>query len=144
VLSVNDFRRLPLPAGGVNVQPPNLRSLINVPTNVFVLAPVTVLDTTLLGLPVRVRATPVRFSWRFGDGQGLVTDDPGAPYPELRVTHTYQDPGPRTLSLATSYRGEYSVAGGPWLPILGTAEVASAPVSLTVLQAESELRGGSM
>jgi hypothetical protein len=142
VMSVTDFRRLPLPAGGVNVQPPNLRTLINVPTNVFVRAPVRVLNTTLLGLPVRVRATPVRFGWRFGDGQSLVTDDPGAPYPDLRVTHTYRDPGSMAVSLSTSYRGEYSVAGGPWLPIAGTAQVASTPVGLTVLAAQNQLQAG--
>ena len=143
VLTARDFRRLPLPPGGVNVQPPNLRTLINVPTNLFVQADVTVLDTTLLGFPVRVRATPQSFRWTFGDGRGLVTDDPGAAYPDLRITHTYTRPGVASLALATTYSGEYSVAGGPWLPINGTAEVSSSPVTLTVLAAENHLIGGN-
>ena len=143
VLTARDFRRLPLPPGGVNVQPPNLRTLINVPTNLFVEADVTVLDTTLLGFPVQVRATPQSFRWTFGDGRGLVTDDPGAAYPDLRITHTYTQPGVARLALATTYSGEYSIAGGPWLPINGTAEVSSSPVTLTVLAAENHLIGGT-
>ena len=79
--TLRDFRRLPLPAGGVNVQPPNLRTLVNVPTNLYVQAEVTTLTTTLVGFPVRVRATPVAYRWAFGDGAGLVTDDKGAPMP---------------------------------------------------------------
>jgi hypothetical protein len=141
--TARDFRRLPLPAGGVNVQPPNGRTLINVPTNVFVDADVTVIDTTLLGLPVRVRATPVRYRWSFGDGADLLTEDPGAAYPDLRTTHTYTTPGQRQLQLATVYTGEYSVAGGPWLPIDGEATVTSPAVTLTVLAARSLLVGGS-
>jgi hypothetical protein len=143
VLTARDFRRLPLPPGGVNVQPPNLRTLINVPTNLFVEADVTVLDTTLLGFPVQVRATPQSFRWTFGDGRGLVTDDPGAAYPDLRITHTYTQPGAARLALTTTYSGEYSIAGGPWLPINGTAEVSSSPVTLTVLSAENHLIGGT-
>ena len=140
-VTVRDFRRLPLPPGGVNVQPPNLRTLVNVPTNVFVSARVTVLNTTLLGVPVRVRATPVRYHWTFGDGRSLLTSDPGAAYPDLRTTHIYLQPGARQLGLTTTYTGEYSVAGGPWLPIDGVARVVSAPVTLTVLAAQSQLIG---
>jgi hypothetical protein len=139
VFTARDFRRLPLPPGGVRIEPPNLRTLVNVPTNVYVVAEVRIIPTTLLGFPVRVRATPERFRWRFGDREGLDTADPGAPYPDLRTTHTYLRPGQRRVGLRTSYRGEYSVAGGPWLPIDGTAQVASAPVTLTVLSATNRL-----
>lgn len=142
LFTAREFRRLPLPPGGVRVQPPNLRTLVNVPTNLFVEAQVTVLDTTLVGFPVRVRATPRQFRWRFGDGAGLVTDDPGAPYPDLRVTHTYTRAGAARLELVTGYSGEYSVAGGPWLPIDGVAQVSSPAVTLTVLDAHNQLVGG--
>ena len=137
--TLRDFRRLPLPPGGVNVQPPNLRTLVNVPTNLYVQAEVATLSTTLVGFPVRVRATPTSYRWTFGDGAGLTTDDKGAPYPDLRVTHTYTRPGSAQLTLVTSYTGEYSVAGGPWLPIDGTAQVTSPAVTLTVLDAHNQL-----
>lgn len=139
VFSAADFRRLPLPAGEVNVQPPNGRTLINVPTNVFVDADEVTLPTELLGFPVRVRAAPSRFIWRFGDGGKLSTKDKGAPYPDLRTTHTYKKPGSVRVRLTTVYTGEYSVAGGPFLPIDGTAEVQSPAAGLTVLAAENHL-----
>jgi hypothetical protein len=142
-LSLEAFRRLPLPPGRVHVQPPSLRTLINVPTNVYVDARPTVLPTTLLGFPVRVRATPVRFRWTFGDGAVLETADPGAAYPQLRTAHTYRAPGKVAVRLSTVYRGEYSVGGGPWLPVDGEAEVSSPPVTLTVLAARTELVAGT-
>jgi hypothetical protein len=138
-MTAADFRRLPLPAGQVIVEPGNGRTLINIPTNVLVQAPRVVLTTTLLGLQVRVRATATTYRWVFGDGGTLTTSDPGARYPELRTAHTYLDPGPYTLTLTTTYAGEYSVRGGPWLPIDGTAQVASPPVRLTAYAAHAVL-----
>jgi hypothetical protein len=139
VVTGADLRRLPLPAGVVHVQPGNGRTLVNVPTNVYLEAEVVVLPTVVLGQPVRVRATPSGFRWTFGDGASLETTDPGAPYPDLRVTHTYLRAGAVAIGLATTYRGEYSVAGGPWLPVAGTAVVDTPPVAVTVVEARSEL-----
>jgi hypothetical protein len=139
VVTGEDFRRLPLPAGQVHVQPGSGRTLVNVPTNVYVEAGVAVLPTTVLNTPVRVRARPVEFVWGFGDGARLRTSDPGAAYPDLRTTHTYKMPGAVRVVLTTVYRGEYSVAGGPWTPIAGTASVDSPAQPLTVVAARAEL-----
>jgi hypothetical protein len=142
VFGVEDFRRLPLPAGVVHVQPPNGRTLVNVPTNVYVDAEPVTLPTQLLGFPVRVRATPARYRWRFGDGAALTTRDEGAPYPDMTTTHTYTQPREARISLTTVYTGEYSVAGGPFQPIDGTATVTSPAAALTVLAAENQLTTG--
>ena len=139
VLTANDFRRLPIPPGRVHIEPPDLRTLINVPTNVYVEAAPVLLPTTLLGLPVRVRATPARYAWAFGDGATLSTSDPGAAYPDLRTTHTYRQPGRVQVRLRTAYDGEYSVAGGPWLAVDGQAQVTGPAVPLTVLAARNVL-----
>jgi hypothetical protein len=139
VVTARDFRRLPLPAAGIEVQPPNRRTLINIPTNLYADAGSVVLPTTVLGQPVRVRATPLRFRWTYGDGATLTTADPGAPYPALRTAHTYRKPGQHRLGLTTTYSGEYSVANGPWLPIDGVATVNSPLTNLTVLAARNEL-----
>ena len=139
VLSAEQFRRLLLPAGVVHIQPANGRTLVNVPTNVFVVARSNIIPTTVIGRAVRVRATPTSFDWTFGDGQQLHTADPGAPYPDLRTTHTYTAAGSLRLALTTTYRGEYSVEGGPWLPVDGTAAVVSPAQALTVVAARSEL-----
>lgn len=139
VVTAEDFRQLPLPPGTVHIQPGNGRTLINVPTNVYVEADTVTLPTTVLGQPVRVRATPITYDWTFGDGQGLHTSDPGAPYPDLRTTHTYRTAATVRLGLATTYRGEYSVDGGPWQPVDGTATVASPAQPLVAVRARTEL-----
>lgn len=138
-LSAEDFQRLPLPAGVAGVQPSGGRVLVRVPTNVYVTVGPVVLDTTVLGFAVRVRATPSRFSWDFGDGTVLPTRDPGAPYPDLRVSHPYAARGEYGITLTTFYSGEYSVAGGPWLPVPGEAEVASATVAVQAFSGRNEL-----
>lgn len=138
-VTAEDFRRLPMPAGRVHVQPGSGRTLVNVPTNVYVEASVAVLPTTVLGLAVRVRATPVEYGWSFGDGKSLRTSDAGAPYPDLRTTHTYTSPASVRVGLTTVYRGEYSVAGSAWMPIAGTASVVSPSQPLTVVAARAEL-----
>ena len=142
VFGVDDFRRLPLPAGVVHIQPPNGRTLVNVPTNVYVDADTVTLPTQLLGFPVRVRATPARFHWRFGDGQTMTTRDGGAPYPDMTTTHVYTRAQQARVTLTTVYTGEYSVAGGPFQPIDGTATVTSPAAALTVVSAENRLTTG--
>jgi hypothetical protein len=139
VVTAEDFRRLPIPPAAVKVQPPNRRTLVNIPTNAYADASAVVLPTTVLGRAVRVRATPLRFRWAYGDGTTRATSDPGAPYPDLRTAHTYRTAGTVTLGLATVYTGEYSVEGGAWQAIDGTASVDSAAVALTVLAAENRL-----
>ena len=138
-VTADDFRRLPLPAGQVHIQPGSGRTLINVPTNVYVEAATAILPTTVLGTPVRVRATPISYDWTFGDGHRLHTVDPGAPYPDLRTTHTYAGTGTVALGLNTTYRGEYALPNGPWIPIDGTATVASPAQNLVVVAARAEL-----
>lgn len=140
-----DFRRLPLPAGTAKVQPGNGYTVVNVPTNVYADARPITLNTTLLGFPVQVRAKPVRYGWDFGDGGKLgPTTDPGAPYPALRTTHEYKARGSYAITLTTHYTGEYSIAGGAWLPISGEATVRSTAVPVQVLAGHNELVGSSL
>ncbi|GAB6900739.1 hypothetical protein [Kineosporia succinea] len=139
VLTAEDFRRLPLLASPIVVQPPNRRTLVNIPTNLYTDGAVVTLPTELLGQPVRVRAEPYEFRWSYGDGDTRITSDAGAPYPELRTAHVYLEAGPQRVELTTIFRGEYSVAGGPWLPVDGTASVDSPGSTLEVLTAETRL-----
>lgn len=140
-----DFRRLPLPAATPAIQPAGGQALIRARTNVYVDPASTerqTFDLTLLGTPVQVRATPSEYTWDFGDGTSpLTTADPGAPYPELTTWHEYATPGTVEIGLTTTYTGEYSVAGGPWQTIPGTAEVASAPQPLQLLSTSNRLTG---
>lgn len=138
--TVEDFRRLPLPPAAVTVEPPGGRVLINIETNAVATAAVTTLPTEVLGQPVTVRATPVAYTWDFGDGTTLgPTTDPGAAWPVLGTTHVYTAPGAYQVTLTTTYTGEFSVAGGPYLPIDGTATVSSPSQPLAALSATTDL-----
>ncbi len=142
--TLTDFQRLPLPAGTSTVEPPGGNVLVGMPTNVYATpsSEPALFDTTMLGVPVQVRATAARWSWDFGDTTDNVigpTTDPGAAYPALRNTHTYTARGTYPITMTTHYTGEYSVAGGPWLPIPGEAQVDSPPTTVQALAGRNEL-----
>jgi len=137
--TLEEFRRLPLPPGAAHIQPEGTWVLVNVPTNVYVIAPRRTFATTLLGFPIRVRATATQYRWTFGDGSFMATADTGGKYPDMTTTHVYQAKQRLQIGLATGYSGEYSVSGGPWMPIEGLAWVDSAPVPLEVIEAHPRL-----
>lgn len=140
-LSLEDFQRLPLPAGGATVEPPGQYVLVNMPTNVFTTTTEpTILNTTVLGIAVQVRATPERWSWDFGDGTVVgPTSDPGAAYPALTNTHAYSARGTYGIVMTTYYSGEFSLDGATWYPIQGEAQVDSAPVTVQALAGSNVL-----
>ena len=141
VLTAEEFRRLPLSASPVQVQPADGRSLVNMDLVVFTEPAAQELQTTVLGMPVAVRATPVSWTWHFGDGSpALVTTDPGAAYPAYTLGHPYSQPGTYELTLVTTWAGQFSVNGtGPWQDVAGTAETTSAPFTVQVEEARSVL-----
>lgn len=140
-VSAEDFRRLPLPAGGATVEPPGQYVLVNMPTNVFTTSTApTILSTTVLGIPVQVRATPERWSWDFGDGTVVgPTSDPGAAYPALTNTHAYSARGTYNIVMTTYYSGEFTLDGATWFPIQGEAQVDSAPATVQALAGSNVL-----
>jgi len=135
-----DFQRLPLPAGEATVEPGDGDVLIRIPTNTYASAEPVELATTLVGFPVAVRATPVAYTWDYGDGTVVgPTEDAGAPWPDNTTGHVYEVPGDYAITLTTHYTGEYSVAGGPFLPIPGQATVTSEPADVVALAGTNEL-----
>lgn len=84
------------------------------------------LDTTILGTPVTIRARPVEYRWDFGDGRVIVSTFPGASYPEHEIYSAYRHQGWYLMSLQVIYEGAYSVDGGPFVPIDGTVTVDAA------------------
>jgi hypothetical protein len=134
-----DFRRLPLPKAGLKVQPANGRTLVSVPTNLYATSRPATFRVTLLGTPVLVRARPTAWTWTYGDGSSRTFTTPGGPYPDLGTAHTWTAPGRRTVTLTTTWSGTYSVAGGPALPVDGTASVVSPSVEIVVVETRAEL-----
>lgn len=134
------FAELRLPAGELVIQPPDGLTLVNFDTNFYTTSTEPIARTvTLLGRRVTLEATPSTFHWIFGDGESLTTSDPGAPYPQLRVTHNYLRKGTYRPSLATTYTGRYRVGGGPWRQIPGTVTIDGTGQALRAIEAEPKL-----
>ena len=141
VLTAEDFRRLPLTPSTPRLQPADGRALVNVPLIVFTDPEPQQLQTTVLGVPVTVRATPTSWTWDFGDrSTPLTTTDPGHPYPDHTLAHPYATPGTYTVTVTTTWTGQFQVNGtGPWQDVDGTAQTTSAPIPITTEEAPSRL-----
>ena len=96
---------------------------------------------TLLGQRVEIEARPSEYTWEFGDGATLTTSSPGAPYPDLDVTHDYADPGRVAPSVATTYTGRFRINGDAWQPVPGSLTVPGESVALRVRSASPHLVG---
>ncbi|WP_435737368.1 hypothetical protein V5D56_01870 [Cellulosimicrobium sp. PMB13] len=137
-----EFATLSIAPSPVVVQPPDGWTLVNVPTITYTDSAEQTFDATLLGIPVQIRATPESYAWDYADGSApLVTSDPGAPYPDHTVHHTYEQPVESlTIGLTTSWSGQFRIAGSPtWTDVPGTAATTSAAEPLQVYEARSRL-----
>ncbi|WP_062213704.1 hypothetical protein [Demequina oxidasica] len=112
----------------------------NVPTIALADDTPVVHRANLLGEDVQIRATPANFTWTWGDGESTVTDDPGSPYPNPTLTHTYaHQEGHVTVNLGTSWNGQYRIGDGEWVPF-GTAITSeSPPITIEIRNPHSQL-----
>jgi hypothetical protein len=139
------FESLAWPASPLVVQPPDGKTLVNFDTNFFTTnsAPST-RTVTLIGQRVTIEATPTQYLWHFGsaaDDADRATTDPGAAYPDLRVTYRYLHVGDVSPRVDTTYAGRYRVGNGPWRQIPATLTVPGTPVALQVVSATPHLVG---
>lgn len=139
--TAEDFRRLPLAPAQVTVQPAASTVLINIPTITMAAAPQQNLATDLLGYPVEVQATATSYSWDYGDGSAaLVTTSPGHAYPNHDVHHSYARPGTYTITLTTTWSGQYRIAGSTaWLDVDGTATTVTTIPPITAVERRTAL-----
>jgi hypothetical protein len=119
-----------------------VKTLVNFDT-IFWTDPETVsLDLTILGQAVDVVATPVRYSWAFGDGSVMATSTPGNPYPSRSITHRYQDAKVTVHpQLTVAYSARFRVNGGGWQQIDETVSTTGPAGSLRVAEATPVLSG---
>ncbi|WP_253874235.1 PKD domain-containing protein [Promicromonospora umidemergens] len=135
------FREMQIAPSEVNVQPPDGWTLVNVDTIAFTDTTPRTISTRLFGIPVQIRAVPSSYSWDFGDGSApTVTTDPGAPYPAHTIAHAYVKQGTATISLTTTWRGQFRLAGEPtWHDVTGEGTTVSSSDSLEILEARARL-----
>jgi hypothetical protein len=144
---IRRMKALDWPSAQLVVEPPNGRTLVNLPTNFYTeLVDPVVMPVQILHHRVEVRATPTSYTWHFGDGSLPESgSDPGAPYARddsLRVSHIYNEARVTVHpSVDVTYSGAYRIDGGPWRTISTTLTKTGATVSLAVLTATPHLVG---
>jgi len=108
--SLSDRISKSLPTGGISYQP-NYQPLINVPVYFWNdMPPIFRSKVDLIGEVIDVTMRP-SFTWAFGDGAFKSTTDPGGPYPNGQITHTYSRPGVYPVILITTWGGTFSHNG---------------------------------
>ncbi|MHA7291475.1 PKD domain-containing protein [Arthrobacter sp. MDT3-24] len=135
---LRQFESLPISAGTVVAQPsPN--TLRGAETNFYADASEQQFDVTMLGQQVHVVATPVQYTWNYGDGTVFGPQPSmGGPLPQdrwgetTRTSHVYANTGDFQVVLTTSFRGTYSVNNGPQLPIPGQGQFSAPPQAISV------------
>jgi len=140
VLTVEDFRSLPIPAPVLRLQPDRGWVLVNIETIVMTDPAPVPLRTTLGGFGVDVEAVPGLFTYDFGDGHDLVTRSAGSPHPHHDTFHEYEAPGTYAITLVTEWSGRYRVDGDPtWREVTGTATTSSTSAPFTAEERTSRL-----
>jgi hypothetical protein len=132
----SETRNVMFPGLSVKVQPTG-RTLVNLDTIVYTDGSKMVTSTvTLLGFPVLVQATPLSYTWRFGDGSPeLTTSSPGKPYPSKEITHKYMRRGGVSLTVTTNYAARFNVANTGWQYVDETIPVTGPATPLLVREA---------
>lgn len=145
VLSVEDFNTFPVtPAQAHQERAPH--TLKNYNTNFWADPNPQEFTRTIAGQEVALRAIPVSYTFNYGDGTTLgPVSYPGYQLGEevwdqpTDTSHKYTEPGDYEFTITTSYRGEYSVNGGPWQVIDGTVERTTDPQLVRVWRVKAGL-----
>lgn len=136
------FAKLKLPGSELTIQPPDGLTLVNFETNFYTDDTGAITKRVrLVGQRVTIEATPSTFIFHFGDDLKLETTDPGAPYPRLRVTHSYLRKATYRPWLSTTYSGRFRVGNGAWQDIPGTVTIDGAKQRLRAIEASPKLVG---
>ncbi len=136
-----EFVRLPITPATINIQPGGGRTYVNVPTIVHTTIATQTLTTNLLGTDVEVEVTPSSFTWDFNDNTPYVeTADPGAPFPDQTIDHTYTRTGTAKITLVTTWSGRFRTGGtGQWVTITNTATTTTTAPELEIREAQARL-----
>lgn len=132
------FQNLPVSPGSVVAQP-SPHTLRGAETNFYADAAEQQFDVTMFGQQVHIVATPVQYTWNYGDGTVFGPQPSmGGPLPQerwgekTRTSHAYGETGDFQVVLTTSFTGTYSVNAGPALPIPGQGQFSAPPQTVSV------------
>lgn len=132
-------RKIGLPSLTITIQP-GTATLVNLDTIFFARPQPFSRSVTLLGYDIDLRAAPVSYTWRHGDGTSHATRSPGAPYPSKDVTYRYQQPATHVSpSVDVTYQVRYRVDGGAWQTLSQTLTANGQPSDLEVKEAGAVL-----
>lgn len=138
--AIKAFKEYDWPGSSLSVEPPGGRTLVNLSTFYFTDNTATqTLQLKLEGVQVAIEATPVEYTWHFGDGESVTTASPGGPHPDGDVTHTYASTGTVEARVDTTYAGRYRIRQGDWVDIPETLTVPGEGLTLTIVAARPEL-----
>lgn len=115
----SEFKKMNISGSNIIVEPDRDDYIIHLPVSVYTTPRIELLETTVLSIPVTIRARPGWFSWDWGDQSEILnTQDPGAPYPDHTISHTYKALGDFHITMTTTWHGDFSLDGGTsWIPI---------------------------
>ncbi|GGO84110.1 hypothetical protein GCM10011584_00890 [Nocardioides phosphati] len=144
-LVLRAFRRVPLPAPALSIQPPNGKTLVGLETIFSTQAEPFTKTLTLLGRKVTLKIEPSSFVWHHGDGTSQTTDwagkawDHDSPDIDGYLTHVYEHTGAVRPSVEVTWSAQFRVGGGAWRPVNGTVTRTGAPVPLQILEGQPVL-----
>jgi hypothetical protein len=123
-------------------QPAN-GAIVNIPTLFATNTPqAQTFAETLLGVPVTLNVYAT-WTWDFGDGSTITTQNPGGAYPNTSLSHTYLQAAKFTVQLTTNWSGTFSFGGDPATAIPGgPIPRISNPLTLDVHEAHGVLVTG--
>ncbi|WP_155853692.1 hypothetical protein [Arthrobacter sp. H5] len=149
IVTLEDFQSQPILAAEIVSEPASF-GLLGGHNNVYANVDEQEFTFDLLGDEVQIRAWPVGYDWNYGDGNTRTTQTAGTSVPEVDwlfvetpTSHEYADTGDYNLVLTTRFAGDYSVNGGPWLPIAGEATVQSEPHLMSIWRSDTRLVDGT-
>jgi hypothetical protein len=135
------------PTPGVDHMEPNGWFIEGLDANFYATGGSSVQSGMLLGLPARVRFTPVAWSWTYGDGKSATRTTAGGTWKAQHIrefdptntSHVYTKPGTYYIDLTLTYRAEYTWGDSAWQSIDGYLYLPANRLRATVGDAKTVL-----